>query len=74
MTEIERLIELANDAIHELDLFLGPDTIEKQIWQYCNADRRPDGEGPTLEDSIKYHRSKIIDEVSKEIFNKQLNK
>jgi len=70
MTEIEKLIELADDAIHELDLFLGPNTIEKQIWQYCNADRRPAGDGPTLEDAIKYYRNKIIDEVSKEIFNK----
>jgi hypothetical protein len=59
MTKIEELIELADNAIHELDLFLGPDTIEKQIWQYCDADRRPEGEGPTVEElknSIQIHR------------------
>ena len=70
MTKIEELIELADNAIHELDLFLGPDTIEKQIWQYCDADRRPEGEGPTVEEAMKYYRSKIIDEMSKEILNK----
>ena len=70
MIKIEELIDLADNSIHELDLFLGPDTIEKQIWQYCNADRRPEGEGPTLEDTTNFYKRKLIDEVSKEIFNK----
>jgi hypothetical protein len=49
--QLQKLIDMADDAIYELDLFLGPDTKERKIWYWCNADRRPDvDESPLLED------------------------
>ena len=54
--QLQKLIDMADDIIYELDLFLGPDTKERKIWYWCNADRRPvfnkpeDDNSPLLED------------------------
>ena len=47
--KLDAMEQEINDAIHELDLFLGPETPERLIWEWCNADRRPSGNGPLLE-------------------------